>query len=62
MPAAGAPPEVKFPAVQRATLANGLKIMLAERHTIPVVNFGLLVDAGYASDQVGRPRHGRAWP
>ncbi|MGZ5467827.1 MAG: M16 family metallopeptidase [Candidatus Aminicenantales bacterium] len=53
MPAAGAPPAVQFPAVQRTSLANGLKIMLAERHSIPVVNFALIVDAGYASDKGG---------
>ncbi len=29
--------------------------MLAERHTIPVINFNLLVDSGYASDQFARP-------
>jgi zinc protease len=55
VPAAGTAPEAKFPAVQRATLGNGLKIVLAERHTIPVINFGLLVDAGYASDRSGIP-------
>ena len=53
MPAAGQAPEAKFPPVQRATLANGLKIVLAERHAIPVVNFSLLVDAGYSSDTGG---------
>lgn len=53
MPVAGTPPQVQFPAVQRATLANGLKILLAERHSIPVVNFALLLDAGYASDKSG---------
>jgi zinc protease len=53
MPAVGAPPTVQFPAVQRATLGNGLKIVLAERHSIPVVDFRLLLDAGYASDISG---------
>jgi zinc protease len=53
MPAAGAPPAVQFPAIQRTTLANGLKIVLAERHTIPVVNLSLVVDAGYAADKGG---------
>jgi zinc protease len=55
MPGAGAPPQVKFPAVQRATLSNGLKIMLAERHSIPVVNFDLMLDAGFVADQSGVP-------
>jgi predicted Zn-dependent peptidase len=31
-------PELKFPALQRATLANGSRLILAERHDIPVVN------------------------
>ncbi len=55
MPAVGAAPEVNFPAVQRATLANGLKILLAERHSIPVVGFNLMLDAGSAADQFAVP-------
>jgi zinc protease len=53
MPAVGTPPTVQFPAVQRATLGNGLKIVLAERHSIPVVDFLLMLDAGYAADISG---------
>jgi zinc protease len=55
MPAVGTPPEVNFPAVQRAILANGLKILLAERHSVPVVNFNLMLDAGSAADQFAVP-------
>jgi len=55
VPQAGPPPVATFPAIQRATLSNGLEIVLAERHTIPVVQFRLLVDAGYAADQFGAP-------
>ena len=51
MPAVGPAPQVSFPAVQRAVLSNGLKIMLAERHSIPAVHLSLMIDAGYASDQ-----------
>jgi zinc protease len=43
--------EPKFPKLERATLSNGLKIILAERHDIPVVNFWLEVEAGYAADR-----------
>lgn len=39
-----------FPRFERATLSNGLKIILAERHSVPVVDFRLLLDAGYSSD------------
>jgi zinc protease len=55
LPAAGTPPGLKLPNLQRATLSNGLKVILAERHEIPVVNFNLVVDAGFASDQLAIP-------
>src|SRR5881392_3358413 len=46
LPDAGTPPDARFPAIARATLPNGLKIVLAERHSIPQVNLTLLMDAG----------------
>jgi len=55
LPTPAGPPEANFPAFQRAKLANGLKIILAERHSTPVVNLSLLVDAGSASDQFAIP-------
>jgi zinc protease len=55
VPEPGAAPEPRLPKLQRATLASGLKVILAERHDVPLVNFALLVDAGYASDQLARP-------
>ncbi|UCF19961.1 MAG: insulinase family protein [Gemmatimonadota bacterium] len=55
LPEPGAPPTASFPELQRATLANGLEIVLAERHAIPEIDFRLLVDAGYAADQQGTP-------
>src|SRR5580658_6981322 len=55
MPVTGAPPELKLPKLERATLSNGLQVILAERHEIPVVNFGLQLDAGYAADQFAAP-------
>jgi len=55
LPEQGTAPEIKFPDLQKAQLKNGLKVVLAERHSIPVVNFNLIVDAGYAADQFGLP-------
>jgi zinc protease len=55
LPDAGTPPDARFPAIARATLPNGLKIVLAERHSIPQVQLTLLVDAGYAADQFATP-------
>jgi zinc protease len=48
-------PEVRFPALQRTTLSNGLKVVLAERSSIPVVQFELIVDAGFAADSLSAP-------
>ncbi|WP_163710161.1 M16 family metallopeptidase [Mangrovibacterium lignilyticum] len=55
LPVAGEAPDAVFPEINRKTLSNGLKIVLAERHSIPVVNFNLMIDAGYAADQFGLP-------
>jgi zinc protease len=55
LPEPGAPPLAKFPAMQRTTLSNGLTVVLAQRSAVPVVNLNLLVDAGYAADQLATP-------
>jgi len=55
LPTPGTPPQVQFPQVQRAELSNGLKLVLAERHSVPIVDLRLLVDAGYAADQFASP-------
>ena len=55
MPEPGAPPAVSFPRLQRAEFSNGLKLILAERHAVPIVRFNLLLDAGYAADTLGVP-------
>jgi zinc protease len=55
LPPTGEPPTAPFPEIQRASLSNGLEIVLAERHAVPVVQFRLMVDAGYAADQFGAP-------
>ncbi len=55
LPVPGPSPEIKFPALQKAALSNGLRIILAERHAIPVVNFNLILDAGFAADQFASP-------
>jgi zinc protease len=51
LPNTGEPPDTKFPNLERATLSNGLKIVLAQRSAIPQVRFDLIVDAGFAADQ-----------
>jgi zinc protease len=55
LPEAGAAPALRVPPMQKATLSNGLKVVLTERHETPVVDFSLQVDAGYAADQFAEP-------
>jgi zinc protease len=54
-PEIGTPPELKLPKLQRATLSNGLKIVLAERHEVPLVSLWMTSDAGYAADEFATP-------
>ncbi len=54
LPALGPAPDVKFPKIQRATLSNGMKVMLLERHSVPLLNLDLAVDAGSSSDSAAK--------
>ena len=47
-------PALKFPALQRAKLANGTTVVLAERHEVPVVQMSYEFKGGYASDVGGK--------
>lgn len=51
LPELGTFPELRLPRLQHSKLANGMKVVLAERHETPLVNFWLAFDAGYAADQ-----------
>jgi len=44
-------PDLKFPELERGKLKNGIEVILAQRHTIPVTHVQLMFDAGYAADQ-----------
>jgi len=55
MPALGAPPPLKLPEPQRATLSNGLKVVMVERHAAPIVDLTLIADAGFAADSQAKP-------
>ena len=48
-------PDLKFPQQQHATLSNGTKVVLAERHDIPVVQMSYEFRGGYAADPAGKP-------
>jgi zinc protease len=55
VPAVADFPAGRFADREQARLSNGLKVILANRGSIPVVELDLLLDAGYASDQFGLP-------
>lgn len=55
LPAVGSAVPLKLPPLQRATLSDGLKVVLAERHEVPVVQLSLIVDAGHAADSLAKP-------
>jgi len=55
LPATGAAPSLKLPAPARATLSNGLEVVVVERHEAPLVDFTLISDAGFAADSLAKP-------
>jgi len=54
VPQVDAFPSLSFPQLERGKLKNGIEVILAQRHTIPVTQVQLLFDAGYAADQGGK--------
>jgi len=49
-----AAPPLRLPPIHHATLSNGLKVLFAERHAVPVVEMQMLFNAGRAADAGGR--------
>ena len=50
MPEPGSIADAVFPDYQTATLSNGVKVMLVERHDVPQVSVSMLLDTGYPVD------------
>ena len=53
-PRPGPPRPYAFPRVERRTLSNGMTLIVAPVHKLPVVSVIAIVDAGAVSDPVGR--------
>ncbi|MBV1879727.1 MAG: insulinase family protein [Pseudomonadales bacterium] len=51
MPTLGPAPDSTFDQFEKATLKNGMQVIVATRNAIPVIRVQLSIDAGYASDQ-----------
>jgi zinc protease len=54
-PEVGAPPAAPLDAPERATLANGMKVVLSRRTAVPVVRLSAILDGGYAADDPAKP-------
>ena len=48
-------PELDLPEIQRAKLSNGLEVVLAERHDVPMINLSFQIKSGHATDPIGQP-------
>jgi len=48
------PKEATFPTFSRKTLASGLKLIVVQRDSVPVIDMSLVVDSGYAADDPQR--------
>ena len=55
LPPMGEVATASFPEVEKTTLKNGLNVVLARRENVPTVVMNLLVNAGYAADQLAAP-------
>jgi predicted Zn-dependent peptidase len=53
-PELGPPPRLALPPIQEHRLSNGLRVLLLEKHQVPVVQVNVLVHAGTAYDPPDR--------
>jgi len=51
LPALGASPDLKLPALREARLSNGIRVLLSERPGTPTVEMAMVFDAGQAAEQ-----------
>ena len=54
IPEVGPVKPLVFPAIERASLSNGIRVALARRTAIPKVTMAIEFDAGFAADGAGR--------
>ena len=53
-PAVGPAPALHVPAIEKATLTNGLQVWIVGEHKVPTVHVQLAIRSGSASDPAGR--------
>ena len=55
LPALGADPQLRFPEIQRRTLANGLRVWTIQHEAVPLVSFLAMLPVGASADPQDRP-------
>jgi zinc protease len=55
LPEGAAEPKFSLPPIQRAKLANGMQVLLVEKHELPVVNIHVVFPTGRVDDPVLMP-------
>jgi predicted Zn-dependent peptidase len=48
-------PKIELPAIQKATLSNGLAVWLVEQHKLPMLSLNLVIQAGSDHDPLIKP-------
>ena len=55
LPDLGTPVPSSFPALQKATLKNGMNVILVQRKGVPTIVGNLVVNGGFATDVLSKP-------
>ncbi len=55
LPDLGTPVPSSFPTLQKATLKNGLNVILAQRKGVPTIVGNLIINAGFSTDAQSKP-------
>ncbi len=55
VPTTGLSPKLTLPGFEERTLSNGLKVMIAEQHELPLIQFNLIIHTGWTADPINKP-------
>lgn len=55
VPATGLSPKLMLPSFEERILSNGLKVIIAEHHELPLVQVNLIIHTGWTADPTNKP-------
>ena len=53
-PALGPVPQLKLPAIQEFTLGNGMRVLVMEKHDLPIAQVNIMLNAGSINEPAGK--------